>query len=107
MTAQAQLTWSWGQVGKGTWGPVITFSAPSVSLPTLQVCEEVSPVHDRSATEPPGKPGGEGGGLAIKKQGLVSDGLGTEAGPTWLPQPLRLLGREFSPNLLMTHGAGR
>ena len=58
-------------------------------------------------TEPPGKPGGEGGGLAIKKQGLVSDGLGTEAGPTWLPQPLRLLGREFSPNLLMTHGAGR
>ena len=43
-------------------------------------------------TEPPGKPGGEGGGLAIKKQGLVSDGLGTEAGPTRLPWPLRLLG---------------
>lgn len=40
-------------VGKGTWGPVITFSAPSVSLSTLQVCEEVSPVHDRSLKENP------------------------------------------------------
>jgi hypothetical protein len=40
-------------VGKETQGPVITFSAPSVSLSTLQVCKEVSPVHDRSVKENP------------------------------------------------------
>ena len=52
-------------------------------------------------TEPPGKRAGR---VAIKKQDLVSDGLGTEAGPTWLPRPLHLLDQEFGPNLPMTRG---
>lgn len=37
----------------------------------------------------------------------MSDGLGTEAGPTRLPWPLRLLGSKFSLNLPTTRGAGR
>ena len=36
--------------------------------------------------------------------GRVSDRLGTEAGPTWLPRPLHLPDREFGPNLPMTRG---
>ena len=48
--------------------------------------------------------GSVAGRVAIKKQDLVSDGLGTEAGPTWLPRPLHLLDQEFGPNLPMTRG---